>query len=51
MDNAFIHRSQIIKELIKNSNNYLLYSVPYNPSTNAMEEFFSQLKYYIKKKF
>jgi len=49
MDNAVIHRSQRIKEIIINSDNYLLYSVPYNPSTNAIEEFFSQLKHYIKK--
>jgi len=49
MDNAVTHRSQRIKELIKNSNNHLLYTVPYNPSTNAIEEFFSQLKHYIKK--
>ena len=49
MDNAVTHRSQRIKELITNSDNYLLYSVPYNPSTNAIEEFFSQLKHYIKK--
>jgi BMFP domain-containing protein YqiC len=26
-----------------------LYSVPYNPQTNAIEEFFNQLKHYIKK--
>ena len=49
MDNTVTHRSQRIKELIKNSNNHLLYTVPYNPSTNAIEEFFSQLKHYIKK--
>ena len=49
MDNAVTHRSNKLKELIKNSNNHLMYSVPYNPSTNAIEEFFSQLKHYIKK--
>lgn len=37
------------KELIEKSNNNLLYSVPYHPETNAIEEFFSQLKHYIKK--
>jgi len=49
MDNAFIHRSNIIRQIIKESNNDLLYSVPYHPETNAIEEFFSQLKHYIKK--
>ena len=49
MDNAVIHRSKIIKQIIEESNNKLLYSVPYHPETNAIEEFFSQLKHYIKK--
>ena len=49
MDNAVIHKSKIIKNIIENSNNELLYSVPYHPETNAIEEFFSQLKHYIKK--
>jgi transposase len=38
-----------IKDLIESTGNKLLYSVPYNPTTNAIEEFFSQLKHYIKK--
>jgi transposase len=49
MDNAVIHKSKIIKNTIEKSNNELLYSVPYHPETNAIEEFFSQLKHYIKK--
>jgi transposase len=49
MDNAVIHRSKQIRELIEKSNNNLLYSVPYHPETNAIEEFFNQLKHYIKK--
>ena len=49
MDNAVIHRSKIIRQIIAESNNKLLYSVPYHPETNAIEEFFSQLKHYIKK--
>ena len=28
-----------LKNIIKNSNNELLYSVPYHPETNAIEEF------------
>ena len=49
MDNAVIHKSKIIRETIENSKNDLLYSVPYHPETNSIEEFFSQLKHYIKK--
>ena len=49
MDNAVIYRSKIIRQIIEESNNKLLYSVPYHPETNAIEEFFSQLKHYIKK--
>ena len=37
MDNAVIHKSKIIKNIIENSNNELLYSVPYHPETNAIE--------------
>ena len=48
MDNAVIHRSKQIREVIERTNNDLLYSVPYHPETNAIEEFFSQLKHYIK---
>ena len=50
MDNAVIHRSKIIRQIIEESNNKLLYSVPYHPQTNAIEDFFSQLKHYIKRK-
>jgi len=49
MDNAVIHKSKIIRETIENSKNELLYSVPYHPETNSIEEYFSQLKHYIKK--
>jgi len=49
MDNAVIHRSKQVKKIIESTNNNLLYSVPYHPETNAIEEFFSQLKHYIKK--
>ena len=49
MDNARIHKAKIIREIIEESKNDLLYYVPYHPETNAIEEFFSQLKHYIKK--
>ena len=47
MDNAVIHKSKIVLE---QTHNYLLYSVSYHPETNSIEEFFSQLKHYIKNK-
>ena len=37
MDNTVIHRSKIIRQIIEESNNKLLYSVPYHPETNAIE--------------
>ena len=49
MDNARIHKAKIIREVIEQSKNELLYSVTYHPETNAIEEFFNQLKHYIKK--
>lgn len=49
MDNARIHKAKIIREVIEESKNDLLYSVTYHPETNAIKEFFSQLKHYIKK--
>ena len=44
---AVIHKSNLIKDKIENDSNKLLYSVPYHPETNSIEEFFSQLKHYI----
>jgi len=50
MDNAVIHKSKLIRKKIEDDRNYLLYSIPYHPETNAIEEYFSQLKHYVKKK-
>ena len=49
-DNASPHKSLLLRQLIKDSKNILLYCVPYHPETNPIEEFFSQLKHYIRKK-
>ena len=48
-DNASPHKSLLLRQLIKDSGNHLLYCVPYHPETNPIEEFFSQLKHYIRK--
>ena len=50
VDNAKIHKTEKIKELIRLSNNEILYTVPYSPRLNAIEHFFSQFKHYIKLK-
>ena len=49
-DNASPHKSILLRQLIKDSGNHLLYCVSYHPETNPIEEFFSQLKHYIRKK-
>jgi transposase InsO family protein len=50
MDNAVTHKSKIIRQVIEETGNHLTYSVPYHPETNGgIEEFFNQLKHYIKK--
>jgi len=48
LDNASSHRNDLIRNLI-NKNNILLYSVPYQHFTNAIENWFSQLKSYLYK--
>ena len=48
MDNRGAHKSKNIKESILESNNTLLYSVPYRPKTNAIESWFNQFKHYFR---
>ena len=48
MDNEGAHKSKNIKESILESNNTLLYSVPYRPKTNAIESWFNQFKHYFR---
>jgi DDE superfamily endonuclease len=43
LDNASSHRNEVIKKIV-NENNKLLYSVPYQHFTNAIEGFFNVLK-------
>ena len=48
MDNGGAHKSQKVKDIVKESKNTLLYSVPYRPKTNAIESWFNQFKYYFQ---
>jgi len=48
LDNASCHRNERIKELIS-KNNILLYSVPYQHYTNAIEGYFNALKSILQK--
>lgn len=49
MDNAMFHKSNTVKDAVKEGGNEVLYSVPYYPRSNPIEQFFSQMKHYIKK--
>ncbi len=48
LDNAPAHRALIIKATIEASGNKLIYSIPYTPRTNPIENWFSQFKHYMK---
>jgi len=48
MDNAGFHKTQDVKREIQKRNRFI-YSIPYYPRSNPIENFFSQLKHYIKK--
>lgn len=48
MDNGGAHKNECVKKTIEETNNSLLYSVPYRPKTNAIESWFSQFKHYFK---
>ena len=47
MDNESLHKSKMINEIIYKLGNKLHYSVPYRPSTNAIESQFSEFKHRI----
>lgn len=48
VDNGKIHKTSETMKMIKASGNYILYTCPYHPRLNAIEQFFNQLKHYIK---
>ena len=50
LDNASSHKNQLVKDIIKNNNNNLLYTVPYQHYTNAIEGYFNVLKSRLQKK-
>jgi len=50
LDNARIHHSRIVKDYTEQTENKLLYSVPYSPDYNPIENIFSIIKNEIRKK-
>ena len=48
LDNGQIHKKESTKKIIKDSGNFLLYTCHYHPRLNAIEQFFSQIKHYLK---
>jgi len=48
LDNGQIHKKESTKKIIKESGNYLVYTCPYHPRLNSIEQFFNQMKHYIK---
>ena len=48
LDNGQIHKKEETKNIIKKSENNLLYTIPYHPRLNCIEQWFNQIKHYIK---
>ena len=49
MDNASFHRSSEIGQICAEAGVRLLYLPPYSPDLNPIEEFFAELKAYLRK--
>ena len=49
MDNAMFHKSPEVKKAVAESKNTIQYTVPYYPRSNPIEQYFSQMKHYLKK--
>jgi len=49
LDNAGSHNNELIKNSIIKSGNHYLFAVPYTPKTDAIEQYFNQVKTYLKK--
>jgi transposase len=48
LDNAGSHNNEYVKQAIINSGNKYLYTIPYTPKCNAIEQYFNQIKHYLK---
>ena len=48
LDNGQIHKRESTKQIIKDSGNFLEYTCPYHPRLNSIEQFFNQMKHFIK---
>ena len=48
LDNGQIHKKEETIKIIKDSGNHLLYTCPYHPRLNCIEQFFNQMKHYMK---
>jgi len=48
LDNAGSHNNEYVKQSIINSGNKYLFTIPYTPKTNPIEQYFNQIKHYLK---
>lgn len=48
LDNAQIHKRPNVRRIIADSGNEVVYTLPYSPRLNPIEQFFNQLKHYMK---
>jgi hypothetical protein len=49
LDNAGSHNNEYVKQAIINSGNKYLFTIPYTPKTNPIEQYFNQIKHYLIK--
>jgi transposase len=49
MDNASFHRSPVIEQMCEDAGVKFLYLSPYSPDFNPIEEFFAELKAFIRR--
>ena len=48
LDNAKAHDNDLVQTKILETKNKYLYSIPYTPKTNTIEQYFSQLKHHLR---